>query len=421
MQSSQNAGPATPDRTPQRPARPRAFLLQNGLRAASSHFLQETEGWIHNLQLAGYDPSVHGNVEYAGGPVAGLEIQASFRVAPDSLADGPEPVRKLRTFLEGAAIFTADCRKLEAENPGPGDLVLVPYATSVEIMGLSRWLERWKQRGPGLPQVGVLVHRPDYDWSWDRSTGVLRGDVAPFAYACFSLSLVCGGQRLALAATTPALAQALGQYLEQPFIAGCAPLHYPPLPDQPAEPRWDFAFLGQMRPEKGSRSLAAIVQAYLAERPGGRIAIQCDSPGEPGQYLDGHAAIAHDPRIDWLMGPQDGATFQNTLQQAACILIPSEPSRYQLRISGVFSEALGGGRPVVVAGPSWMTDMLQAGHGAGVAVRHGTPENFARALLMIGQSLPEFQQRARERSVRWRNEQSLERLIAIIEARVAAG
>jgi len=341
-------------------------------------------------------------------------------VAPDSSIAGPALFTRLRTFIEGAAMYSGDCRALEADQPGPDDLILIPYATEVELLGLARWLNRLHTLGQPRPFVVAVVHRPDYAWLWTPDTGELCGDLAPFAYACFSLLQACQEARLALMTTTQALASVLEQHVEMPFLAGCAPMHYPPQPDELAPLRWDFAFLGQMRPEKGSRSLAAIVRAYLQARPQARIAIQCDSPGDPAQYLDDYASIAGESRIDWLMGPQDDATFQRTLQEAGCILIPSDPARYKLRVSGIFSDALGNGRPVVVAGPSWMTEMLQAGHGAAVAVRNPTPEKFARALLTVQRALPEFQQRASERSVRWRKEQSMERLVDIIVQQIAA-
>ena len=395
----------------------RAFLLQNGLRARSSHFLQESGGWVLNLEEAGLTPVLHANVAFDGDTVAGRAVERSFHVVPDSSAEAPPLIRRLRTFLEGSAQFSRDCSALENAAPGPGDLIVIPYATDVEMMGLARWLTRRKAAGMELPFVTALIHRPDYDWQWNREESRLTGDLTTFAYGCHSLRQVCGAARLALMTTNQPLARVLEGAIGLPFVAGCAPIHHRPLPPRTA-PRWDFVFLGQMRPEKGSRSLARIVAGYLEAQPQARIAIQCDSPREPGEYLHGYADIAHDPRIDWRMGAQNDAGFADMLEGTACVLLPVEPTRYQLRISGVFSEALGMGRPVVVSGPTWMTEMLGSGHGAGIGVANTTPEVFIRALLRIRERREEFLRRAGEQSLRWRQTQSLARLVALIRERM---
>lgn len=392
----------------------RAFLLQNGLKSSSSHFLQETLGWLHSLGAQDFEVVVHGNSAFADATVAGTPVHRTFHVAPDSTVDAPLVYRRLRSFMEGNALFALDCRVLEAAEPGADDLILIPYATENEMMGLAKWLHRRQLQGHATPRVAALIHRPDYDWRWNHETGALQGDLAAVAYACHTLRDVGGAARVALLTTTEGLARVLESRVGVPFVAGCAPIYYPP-EEAEAPLRWDFAFLGQMRPEKGSRILSAIVSGYLDARPDARIAIQCDSPGAPEAFMDGYADVAHHPRIDWLMGPQDSTTFSRTLRGAACILLPCEPERYQLRVSGIFAEALGAGRPVVVSSQTWMADMLRQDHGAGMAVRKLAPATFVRALLQVREHRDDVLRRARRQAAPWRAGQSIERLVAIIE------
>ena len=399
--------------------RPRAFLLQNGLKSPSSHFLQETLGWLNSLEASGFEVIVHANGVFAEESIAGYPVHRTFHVAPDSTVDGPLVFRRLQSFVEGNAIFALDCRALEADNPGADDLIIIPYATESEMMGLAKWLHRRQLQHHPLPRIAALIHRPDYDWQWDPETEALQGELAAFAYASHTLREVGGCARVALLTTNEGLARVLERHIGVPFLAGCAPIYYPPEGAE-APPRWDFAFLGQMRPEKGSRILSAIVSGYLAAQPKARIAIQCDSPGEPEAFMDGYAGVAEDPRIDWLMGPQDSATFSETLRGAACILLPCEPARYQLRISGIFAEALGAGRPVVVSSPTWMADMLRQGHGAGMAVRRLTPATFVRGLLQVHEQRDDVLARARDQAAPWRAAQSLSRLVTIIEQALPA-
>lgn len=401
--------------------RPRAFLLQNGLRGASSHFLQETRSWHRNLRSAGFEVTVLSHVDFRAEAEPGLDIRPTFSIAPDSTVEAPPVYRHLRTFLEGSALFGGECRNLDLYGPQACDLILIPYATAIELMGLATWIERQQRNGRPLPGVAALVHRPDFDWEWDAASRTLKGELSGLGYACFRLRQACTAGRLALLTTTSNLAEVLNGVYGETFAAGSAPLDYPPLPDAaPGLPPYDFAFVGQMRPEKGGMILAAIVREYLAARPEARIALQLDAPGNASDWLEDHASIADDPRIDWFEGPLDADAFAAMLQNAGTILIPCDAARYQLRLSGVFCEAVAAGRPVVVAGPTWMSERMTEGHGAGMAVRRPSASLYAHALLRIRTNLPEVIALARERSARWRREQSMERLVSIILSHLAA-
>jgi hypothetical protein len=324
-------------------------------------------------------------------------------------------------------MFADDCHGVESAGCGPEDLVVVPYATDVELLGLAQWAERLAAAGSALPFLAAIIHRPDFAWTWDAAKHALVGDPSFLGYACERLARAAGPQGHVVLTTTEMLARALNQMAGVGAVPGCASAYYDvlddalprTLPSPSGGGRFDVAVLGQTRPEKGSTILAAIVRTYLARRPEARLAIQLSNHAATAR-IDNRAEIADDPRITWHVGSLDSATYAGTMAAAGSVLIPFVPERYIMRISGIFSDALALGRPVVVPPGTWMERMLVAGYGAGVVAEEPSVEGYTLALERVGLDGDRIGTLARDRAAAWRRDQSLDRLVRLLLDEAAA-
>jgi len=400
----------------------RCFLLQHGLRGRFSHYLSETEGWHAALPRHGMQPLILVHKNCPPEIACRFGARPIFGLAPDSTISAPDTYEGLRTFIEGSAMIALGCHTIDADSPNPDDIVVLPYANDVEILGLAKWAER-RRLARALPFAVVIVHRPDFRWVWDDGSSRLTGDVAQMAYALFRLREAFGDAGHLVMTTNTPLAHALASIAGQPVVAGCAPMSYS-AGDSCAAPqgdRFDAAFVGQMRPEKGSRMLAAIVTDYLAKRPAGRVAIHLDDPANGEAYLNDLPLLRGLPGLTWFEGPLSRDDYGALLARSNCIVLPFEPSRYTMRISGVFADAVAAGTPVIVPAGTWMAGMLAAGRGGGLTALRHHPVVYAHAIVRLNERLQEMQENAATARTRWRREQSIDRLVEIMMEHVPQG
>ena len=401
----------------------RVFVLQNGLKSRSSHYFHESQGWKAVLARLGRELVLHAHADCEEAVARGLDARRTFHLEPDCPLPGSAGCMRLQTLIEGSSMFAADCQRLDADGAGPGDLVVIPYATDVELLGLAVWADQRTSRGQALPFLVGIVHRPDFDWAWNADKQTLSGDVSFMTYACRRFGQAAGPSGHLLLTTTSQLARALKAMIGVEIAAGCASNYYGAIgAGTPAagSGRYDFALLGQMRPEKGSRIVAAIVQDYLARRPQARIAIQLHHPSSAARMVDDYDAIAGETRIDWLLGDIDTASYAATMARSNCILIPFQPDRYAMRASGIFSDALAMACPVVVPSGTWMEAMLADGYGSGLIAQLWSAPVFARAVERVNLDINKYRAAARASVDAWRRDQSLDRLIDIMLREAAA-
>ncbi len=85
--------------------------------------------------------------------------------------------------------------------------------------------------------------------------------------------------------------------------------------------------------------------------------------------------------------------YYRLLGQADAVLLPYDAKIYRSRSSGVLTEALAAGKPVVVTENTWLSDQMTA-FGGGVICRSGDPADLARAIRELGADYDAHRQRA---------------------------
>ena len=92
--------------------------------------------------------------------------------------------------------------------------------------------------------------------------------------------------------------------------------------------------------------------------------------------------------------------YYQRLYRSDLILTPYDPERYQAT-SGPFAEAMALGKPVITSGRTWMSAMLEKGHGAGLVFSFADARALASVLKEAVSRFDELSRLAGSRKTKW--------------------
>jgi len=169
-----------------------------------------------------------------------------------------------------------------------------------------------------------------------------------------------------------------------------------------------IVYLGDARFEKGYQYLPNLIDAlwsnYLQlDKVKFTIQSNYNIDGGEVEILAAKLALSQYPEskiklIDHPMQPDD---YYQLLTSADIVVLPYNPQNYQ-RTSGVLTEALAAGKPVVVSNGSWLAQQVDETR----ASIYRDPQNLPQAVIRLLKNLPTFTQSAQQFSLQWRSRQS---------------
>ena len=189
------------------------------------------------------------------------------------------------------------------------------------------------------------------------------------------------------------------------------PFRQEKLVNQSSQDAKDFihiVYLGDARSEKGYQHLPNLIDAlwqnYLqTDKVKFTIQSNYNIDGGEVEILAAKLALSQYPEskiklIDHPMSPDD---YYQLLALADIVILPYNPQNYQ-RTSGVLTEALAAGKPVVVPKGSWLARQVDETR----ASIYRDPQDLPQAVIRLLENLPTFTQAAQEFSLNWRSRQS---------------
>lgn len=240
------------------------------------------------------------------------------------------------------------------------DLTLLGDAGVTEIRGLAHFLRRHPR---ARSRWAVVLRR---DVTGDAGSRWTAGD---WATALRDLADAGRGQAR-FYADTEGLARLYGEMSGLPV--GLLPVPVVPRPRRSPKPAFQAIYLGDARDEKGFPVLAQAILTMEAARRAGAITFTIQShfntePGDPATVLARAALQEAGPGVHMLGEALDTDAYGALLGSADLVLTPYDPIAYQVRSSGVMSEALAAGAPVLVTAGSWMASQIQPAEQAHLA------------------------------------------------------
>lgn len=174
-----------------------------------------------------------------------------------------------------------------------------------------------------------------------------------------------------------------------------------------------IVYLGDARSEKGYQYLPDLVAAlwlkYLQSGKA-RFTIQSNYNIEGGELsiLAAKLQLAQYPerKVRLINDPMSPDKYYQLLASADIVLLPYNPQNYQ-RTSGVLTEALAAGKPVIVPARSWLAQQVDNSR----ARIYNHPKELSQSVIDVIENLGELTIAAQQFSPYWREQQSPDRLI----------
>jgi glycosyltransferase involved in cell wall biosynthesis len=395
-----------------RPPTRRQISIQHRLAGMGGHRFNQALGCWDSALRRGMEPVLFMNA------AADAAVRAAL---PGGQAVLHDPVfRPDLSFDERTALFV----RLLHEHVDPvvrrDDRVLMTVATQCEGRALAAWLAEL----PASRRPWILVLFPADRWN-RKGPEERERQVAEFR--TFAAELAARGpgaqSRLLFASHTRGLRDELAALLGTRVLLS-------PMPELDPGPAFDgtaeqavgrpprVAVVGGARPEKGHDRLPAIVRASR-ERTRAVFSLQLFNEQLAAADWAALCRLAAEPGVEAAWGELDRAAYQALFTTADLMLFPYARLPYRQRPSGILSEAILAGLPVVVPSGTWLAEQVEAGAAAGVVYPGDAPEDVAAAIAGCIADLPALASQARERAAAWRRSHSLEPFLDWFERQIA--
>jgi len=169
-----------------------------------------------------------------------------------------------------------------------------------------------------------------------------------------------------------------------------------------------FSYLGVAGFTKGLDLLADAIEQIqdllIARRL--RLAIQCNvhMKNEPLEQLARRLArlASQVPGIEGIPGALTPAEYRRRLSESDLLLHPHRRRYYQFALSGIFTEALSMGKPVILAAGTYMEEELQR-FGGGLSFQDGDAAAFANVIRKAVEDIDSLRSRSAAAQPVWRN------------------
>ncbi len=394
----------------------RQISIQHRLAGRGGHRFHQALGCWDSALARGMEPVLFMNEE------ADAAVRAAL---PGGRAVLSDPVfRSELSFDERTALFL----RMLHEHVDPvvrrDDRVLLTVATQCEARALAAWLAEL----PAAKRPFLLVLFASDRWNRKGPEERAR-QVAEFEVAAAELAArgPAAQRRLLFACHTRGLQAELQSLLGTRVLLSPMTELDSGIPtvetvERPAaarpSPAPRVAIVGGARPEKGFDLLPAIVAASR-ERTTAVFLLQLFNEQLSPEEWDALGRLATEPGVEAVHGQLDRTGYLSLFAAADLMLFPYARIPYQQRPSGILSEAVLSGLPVVVPSGTWLAEQVEAGAAAGVIYEGDTPAAVAAGLERCIADLPALRALARERAPAWRRSQSMEPFLDWFEREIA--
>ena len=311
--------------------------------------------------------------------------------------DGP-----LTDFRVRNARFVRDLDALKGA-VSDDDVLLLPTAIPAELFGLAQWIQ-----ANGLkPRLAAYFHRAE--------PGPLTpGGLTP---ALLRTAARHVGQAqpadLWVGATNRKLGEALSPIIGRELHVAPSVTFYNDAPVPPPRPLdgrpLRIGFLGSARGEKGYDVIPDLIRAASAAQLPMRFFVQCHGFDRP--LVEKYQALRDEPQVElfgrWLTDEE----MVRLVDHVDIVAMPYDRARYASMVSGVFTLAVGHGKPALAPSGTWMAEQIEAGEAVGLVYDGEDVDAVLDALRRMAADLPALSRRAVEAAPLWRRDNSGETLV----------
>lgn len=282
--------------------------------------------------------------------------------------------RRTRATLDDD--FARDLGALPADTWTPDNLILVTAISQNQLLGLIRYM-LGKNVADMPPVVCQLMFAP----SW-TPWGQISSHGEPFYREAFRAARQLMGRTLFFTTENDAMAEL---YRERFGIATTIlpiPFGVPATP-RPPRKRPRVGFFGYSKTDKGFHLLPTAIE--LCRRAGLDVefVVQIQHSGwEPAAVAADHAlrAMSGVRILDGVLSSED---YNSWTTDTDVVLLPYHPVHFGKRGSGIFTECVAAGRPIVASAGTWAAESILRGEAEGEIFAPHDAEALAGAIRRL--------------------------------------
>ena len=312
-------------------------------------------------------------------------------------------------------IWRAIWAALDDQAPEARDIVYFTCANPLLIAGIGRWLS--SRPAERRPWVFFRIAGGELG---DTDAPISRDSAAFFRRACLEVSQYDGQERLFVLTCSNVLAQAGSRVAGRRIFSTPLATYFLPSGNGEAVASGQIVYIHtNVRTGQFIYNLGDLIHRVKAVAPDVRFVLKYRSNDPPLSAVRA-SLIGLAKVLPFEQGPAD---YVENFRNCSVVLL-AYSSDYAMASSGVFVDATGYGKPVVVPRGTWMSCAMAAGRGVGVTYDELSVEAVAEALLQVLSRIDVIGDDARALSETVRRENSglryIERLREITTSRAGS-
>jgi glycosyltransferase involved in cell wall biosynthesis len=367
-----------------------ALLIDPALIELSGHHYNYNMAIATQLRANGFDVSILAHKRCDQAICDQLGALHCFDIDNYAFQDSTTTVDQMMRKVEITSTITlANLQEARRPELTDEDVILIHTATIFQLPAYRHWYAGLPEPRPRI--VVQFMHPPWYLGLEDDPAfcaTLLKNEMDTWHAQ--------PGQRVRFVSDNALMARFLERTSGRPVPVLPMPMAFPDMTRVEAPSgnarRIRFSFLGDARAEKGFPLFAqALLDNHHAIPEEMELFIHISNTSG----LEVAADLAAVPRCTVLtrqLGPEE---YWTVLAASDVIVLPYAPDKYKWRGSGIFIEALGMAKPVIVTSGSAL-DWLLAHYGAAGARAEFSPASVWDAMLFILKNASEFQELAQQ-------------------------
>jgi glycosyltransferase involved in cell wall biosynthesis len=283
--------------------------------------------------------------------------------------------------------YRRDLERLPGDVWTPDNLIVVPAISQNQILGLVQHLLTLPaSKRPTV--ICQLMFAPTWT-PWNRNG--CHGE--SYYHEAFALAAPLIGQSLFFTTENDALAQLYLQLFK--LETGLLPI-VTQMPNASSEPEGAvrLGFFGYSKSEKGFHLLPEAIELCRARKLPVQFVVQIQHTNWEPETIEAEKTLRRITGIELIDGTLDADEYSRQINEIDATLLPYDPLRFGLRGSGIYTESVAAGRPIVATKGIYAALGIERGEAVGEIFAPYTGEALADAIERLVPRVTEFQSRA---------------------------
>jgi glycosyltransferase involved in cell wall biosynthesis len=384
----------------------RLLVFEFGFRSQTGHHFNNSLSMLRAAPGQGVEITYLAGDTFPGDPAFGSALVPFFSADLYRGLNLYPTSAEFDSWLDVNGALAADLKRLPATMLAEADMILVPAVTQFHMWALCKWI-----RDVAIPQTSARIFiNLMFSPTWTAWDAVCESGQQMYADAIRLVSDQLG-QRVFLGSEFEASAREFQAFID----ADVHILPHPGLWDDhaPVARRSGGAvrvgYFGYAKREKGFHLVPEIIEAALGQSDADlRFVVHVNHGGYDGEIIDAEQRLKRlkGPGVRLIEGPMTSEQYQAEVEDVDIMLLPYDPALYRGRGSGVFSEAVALGKPMVAPDEAGVGEEMRRGRAAGIAFGRYNADAIGRAVAEAAANIDTLSETAFQLSAAWREKNS---------------